>query len=211
MELLKAIRKNSDSEVKLILKSGFNPNTLVQEYDNKMHIYYNTIPLCVAAANGYVQIARSLIKHGADINANNNAWSSPLHLATYCGHESMIKMLIMKNANINLRDSRGNTALHEACRLSRVGCVDLFLKYNVDLTIRNNDFKTAFDLAEEKKSKTIINLLKTRLNDKNNAYMSIYKTDKIDVKNVSKKNVRFHEEVTLIIDECGLAKKGGYS
>ena len=193
MELLRAIRKNSNEKVKKILKNGCNPNTLVKEFNSSMRIYYNTIPLCVAAANGYVQVAQSLIEYGADVNAYNNAWSSPLHLATYCGYESMIQMLIKKNANLNIQDSRGNTALHEACRGSRVSCVTLLLKHNIDLNIRNNDLKTALDLAEKNKCTIIINLIKRKL-IKQNVCTGIHnrKTTKKD------KVVRFQEEVIFI-------------
>lgn len=52
-----------------------------------------------------------LIEKGADVNATNKFWMSPLHFAAQNGTKKIASLLIKKGANINLQDKTGDTPL----------------------------------------------------------------------------------------------------
>ena len=53
-----------------------------------------------------------LITHGADVNAQDDTLTSPLHLAEEYGRQQITTMLLEKNANLNSQDNYGQTPLH---------------------------------------------------------------------------------------------------
>ncbi|KAL7296187.1 hypothetical protein TKK_0010726 [Trichogramma kaykai] len=97
-------------------------------------------PLHLALANDHKDVAKLLLKAGANPNITNCELSTPLHLIfqrTYdklaeipCGHDSavtpmlaltfdfaeMVKVLVRHGADPNVADARGRTPLHIACQ-----------------------------------------------------------------------------------------------
>jgi len=56
-------------------------------------------------------LTRSLIKEGADVNAENAAGLTPLHIAIKKRDLKMAQILLENGANIDAQDNRGNTVL----------------------------------------------------------------------------------------------------
>ena len=74
-------------------------------------------PLFVAVQNGYEEIAKYLIDHGADVNNIANIYrQTPLFWAVQFRHETIAKYLIDHGADVNIADKSGNTPLFWAVR-----------------------------------------------------------------------------------------------
>ena len=70
-------------------------------------------PLHVAARYGHVHVARWLLEHGAEVNAQAYNNSTALHVAT---DPDMVKLLLEHDADIEAVTSYGDTALQKAAR-----------------------------------------------------------------------------------------------
>jgi ankyrin repeat protein len=57
---------------------------------------------------------RLLIDHGADIAAQDEAHSTPLHLAALCGGTETVQLLIEHGASVTAQDRSKKTPLHLA-------------------------------------------------------------------------------------------------
>src|SRR6185503_978222 len=79
-------------------------------------------PLHTAAWNGSRGVVRSLLDHGADVNATVRSaegyspeWgNTPLHYACRAGSKEIVEMLLNAGANVNASNQRGQTPLHMA-------------------------------------------------------------------------------------------------
>jgi len=93
------------AETKTYLDSGGKLNGELKPYSGRLHD---------AAAAGYVRVAKLLIDHGADVNANaarGGARRTPLHHAATA---EMAALLITHGAKVDARDMFGATPLHTA-------------------------------------------------------------------------------------------------
>ncbi|KAL8990128.1 MAG: hypothetical protein Q9169_008204, partial [Polycauliona sp. 2 TL-2023] len=66
-------------------------------------------------------IAKSLIGHGASINAPGPDGRSALHLAIAAPYQNLAMLLIQHKANVNARDKRSRTPLHIAASQGNIG------------------------------------------------------------------------------------------
>ncbi|MDB2414437.1 ankyrin repeat domain-containing protein [Rickettsiales bacterium] len=71
----------------------------------------NTTALIAACNNGNTEIAKALIKAGADVNLADNYGNIALIIACQNGYTETVKALIEAKADVNLTDSDGDTAL----------------------------------------------------------------------------------------------------
>ena len=77
-------------------------------------------PLHPASYIGQVEVARTLIEHGADrMTAQNIDGSTPLHLASYWGRVDVARMLIEHGADVTAQKSEGETPLHLASKMGQ--------------------------------------------------------------------------------------------
>lgn len=121
-------------------------------------IYEGDTALHLAAAGYRVELARLLIKAGADVNAaHNHRLGAPLHYAAdgYINHPAwnpkrqaaMIRCLVEAGADVDARDKNGATPLHRAVRTRCAAAVKCLFDAGCDATIRNNSGSTPFHLA----------------------------------------------------------------
>ncbi|VDD88327.1 unnamed protein product [Enterobius vermicularis] len=91
-------------------------------------------PLHIASQNGFLDIVKCLVEHGADVNARTNDWvkgteevekyqifhptlqqsgckSTPLHISSSKGKINVVKHLVECRADINAKDRHKRTAL----------------------------------------------------------------------------------------------------
>lgn len=61
-----------------------------------------------------LEIATLLLDHGADPNAMDKNWRTPLMAAAFTANDEVVKILIAHKANVNIGSKFGNTALIEA-------------------------------------------------------------------------------------------------
>jgi ankyrin repeat protein len=57
---------------------------------------------------------RLLIEHGADVKAQDETHSTPLHMASSSGIPEIVQLLIEHGADVSGRDRRHRTPLHLA-------------------------------------------------------------------------------------------------
>lgn len=107
-EIHDAVRRGDLKEVKAVLKA--HADWLNNQDQNQK------TPLHLALELGHVDIARYLIKKGADINLKDKDKATPLHNAAYLGNMKIVDLLLKKGAtSLNEGNFRGQTPLHFAC------------------------------------------------------------------------------------------------
>jgi ankyrin repeat protein len=67
-----------------------------------------------AADKGNIEAVKQHLAAGADVNANINDGTSPLHLAARSGHMEVAELLIAKGANVNAKNDLSFTPLDTA-------------------------------------------------------------------------------------------------
>ena len=65
---------------------------------------------------------RLLIKHGADVAAQDNTRSTALHLAAFSGGSETVSLLLDHGADVSIRDESHKTPLHLASSV----CLDIY-------------------------------------------------------------------------------------
>ncbi|APY07858.1 hypothetical protein BWZ20_05895 [Winogradskyella sp. J14-2] len=87
---------------------------------------YEVSPLCKAVATGNIDLAKTLIEQGADVNAKSNGMS-PIHYAAKYNRVEIIKVLLKAGADVHKSCDLGYTALNHA-ELSKATEAEQFLK-----------------------------------------------------------------------------------
>jgi ankyrin repeat protein len=110
-------------------------------------------------AVGHPQIARMLLEHKADINAQSSEGHTPLHIASYHGSVDVAELLLRHGVDVNARDNAHSTPLHLASgkRMAwlppnlvtpSLEVVCLLLKHGADVEAKDVEGRTAFHFAE---------------------------------------------------------------
>ena len=68
-------------------------------------------PLISASLFGKTEVARALMKAGADVNLQNNEGATALHTAAFMCHTEIVQMLLDHGADKSLRNAYGSTPL----------------------------------------------------------------------------------------------------
>ncbi|GKT51785.1 26S proteasome non-ATPase regulatory subunit 10 [Colletotrichum spaethianum] len=104
----------------------------------------------IACEKGYQEIARMLLKGGADIDVAGCRGRTPLYAASMNGHFGLVKM-ILKN--------EGNTPLNAASDSSHLKVVKLLLDKGTDITVANKDGWTPLKAASSNSHLEVVKLL----------------------------------------------------
>ena len=173
--LHKAAREGDADRVRKLLDAGADVN--VRNAD-KQRLQYT--PLHWAAHFGHLEIAELLISRGADLDAEDPAYSTPLYLAAEEGHPKVVEFLISKGAEVNVKTSKsGDTPLHRAAwgpvvrRFGKQaetfgadpeqdyeGIVAFLIAKDAEINARDNDGKTPLDLAIKGSTEEIVALIR---------------------------------------------------
>ncbi len=101
-----AVRSGDGNTVNKLLDSGADANARDE---------MGSTPLIEAAWAGNVEIARSLLQHGADVNAaHREAESTALEYAVLTGRTAVVKLLLTAGADTTRRYRHDQTVLHLA-------------------------------------------------------------------------------------------------
>ena len=98
---------------KALINAGANLNPQLGR-PNTFAFGVGRTPLHTASSVNHIEMARLLIKHGANVNAKDESDNSPLHLAIYEGHGKLAKLLIESGAYVDSRNYNGNLPIQVA-------------------------------------------------------------------------------------------------
>ena len=139
-----AIQENDTNTIFKMLDANTN---LVQS------LYAGRLPLHVAASMGRFEIVDQLLKHGADINAQNdtldtgNAQLTALEAAIWHGHSNVCKLLLQTGANPDIQSSFEGGALHYAFANHRTDMIEWLLDYGANPFLeKDNPYNSATPL-----------------------------------------------------------------
>ncbi|KAH9028687.1 hypothetical protein EDB85DRAFT_2147778 [Lactarius pseudohatsudake] len=86
-----------------------------------------------ASVEGQVEVVRSLLKYGADVDARGVVGQSPLQLASHRGHLNVVRCLLDHGADAEFRSDVRMTPLAYAASLGTLEIVRVLLEHNVDV------------------------------------------------------------------------------
>ena len=118
-------------------------------------------PLFEAVRKGDIELAKSLISGGTDVNIKDDRGMTPLHEAAYYGQKEVAKILIAKGANVNATDSSGRTPLHIAANFGAKFVPELLLANGASISARDIAGNTPLHAATDSPdvSKDLLELL----------------------------------------------------
>ena len=103
-----------------------------------------------------LDVAKLLLEHGADPDANTGPYGTPLHAASYFGSIKGAQSMLEHGANIHARNEEGYTPLHQVLvhLYDSFNALDLFLdtirfllEHGADIDALDNDHATPLHLA----------------------------------------------------------------
>jgi ankyrin repeat protein len=114
-----------------------------------------------------LDIVRTLIAHGTDVNARDEFGGRVLGCALPFAPIEVVRLLLASGADPGLKDDRGTTALHEAVSLGYIDLVALFLDSGTNVDVRDKDQQTTLHEAVWRDNKEMVELLLARGADVN--------------------------------------------
>ncbi|CAB1108509.1 unnamed protein product [Ectocarpus sp. CCAP 1310/34] len=126
--LLRAVRQDHISTVRVLLAVGANANNPFSDYD------YGTTVLHFAAETDNAVAIPVLIEAGASVQSSDMYDGTPLHSAATHGSCTAMRALLQLGADIDAKCGTGSTALHAACRQGEADAADLLLRWGAKET-----------------------------------------------------------------------------
>ena len=131
---------------KALLKSNYSIGEINTICKNNESLFL------IAVNNDNYLTAKFLLEKGADVNLQNKAGVSALHIISRCNTANMNKIfnLMLKNTrlNINIKDLEGYTPLMRAIEFENIQIVKTLVKNGADLNVKNNYGHNAMELAQ---------------------------------------------------------------
>ena len=154
-DYFKAVKDNEIAKVKDYLSKY---PTLVKAVTSD---FLKETALAISSFNGKKEIAEMLLQKGADPNVYDDMGIAPIIGAARQNQSEIIEMLIKNKANVNISSKNGEeTALHYAAEYNSGDAAKILLANGADKNAKNSSGKTPLDVAKEKKSDKVIDLLK---------------------------------------------------
>lgn len=95
-------------------------------------------------------ISKTLLKHGANVNARDIYGQTPLHICmSFFNTHKTAELLLNNKADINIQNDQGTTALHKAVKNGDIKKIHLLLTHNADVSITTNKGETALDYVQK--------------------------------------------------------------
>lgn len=121
-------RGNPDIAQYLIEQGGINVNC--------PSVYHGPTPLHLALQLNHIEVMEVLLKNGADVNQETNAFHTPFMWAVRLGKQENVAILLAHNADIN-KVSNDVSALHIAAGSGNAGMIEFLLDKGADVNINS--------------------------------------------------------------------------
>jgi len=118
--------------------------------------------LIMAMENENNELAKLLIEHGADVNADDAAGVTPLMIASRKGNLEGVKILIDHKADVNACDRDGENALFGAIANGYNDVVKLLIANKANIDVINHNGQTPIKIALKFKNHEAAELLKLK-------------------------------------------------
>ncbi|CAB1096124.1 unnamed protein product [Ectocarpus sp. CCAP 1310/34] len=96
---------------------------------------------------GHIDVVRALLRHGADVNACDDDYFTPLHLAAQEDQADAIDALIQAGANTEASRGRRWTPLFSAMEYCSISAIYTLLRHGASLTVQDTDGDTPLHRA----------------------------------------------------------------
>ncbi|KAH9032809.1 hypothetical protein EDB85DRAFT_1181333 [Lactarius pseudohatsudake] len=116
----------------------------------------NRTPLFAASWDGFIDVTRWLLDHGADPNSQldgHDHWLghwTPIHAAADDGHLEVVRLLLDRGANAEAKTKDGRTPLHLASSEGKAETVRLLLDRGASADAQDKEGRTPFQVASGK-------------------------------------------------------------
>lgn len=130
--------------------TSYHVNTMLDKYPHLTAIRDTDeyTPLHRACYANNVDVVKTLIERGADINAKSGDGWTPLHSAARWSALECASILVNSGADVNARSTGHLTPLHLACTNQSRGLLELLLHHpDIDVTIMSKGGDKAVDIA----------------------------------------------------------------
>ena len=129
------------------------------EHVNTMGGYYVTA-LHAASRMNHLKIVQSLLRHGAEVDAQGPRGRTPLVFASECGHLEVVRWLLERGADVNAKGVHNNcTSLHLAVYSEHYEVIRTLLKHNADISASDITGQTPLHVASSLGRVDIVRLL----------------------------------------------------
>jgi len=122
------------------------------QYVNARGPVMKETPLHVSSHLGNVEIARVLLKHGADTEARDVGDYSPLEYVAQTGHVELVQVFLEHGADANAQDEDGFTPLYLALAAGQLEVARVLLSHGVDVNARNKNNWALLHRAENEET-----------------------------------------------------------
>ena len=151
----------------------------------------------MASQNGQVEVVKSLLEGGAQINWQTNDGTSALHTASQNGHVDVAKLLLGKVAKVDLLNNDQCSPLMMACEHGQTAVTQVLLDHDADTYLRNKKNQTALEIAKENNYLDIISLF-AELKEKA-AYPGILFSEGVKKESITS------DEKTIYLEDVGIS------
>ncbi|KAN0140109.1 Ankyrin repeat-containing domain protein [Lactarius tabidus] len=107
-----------------------------------------------ASSEGHLQIVRSLLRRGVDVDVRGYTNRTPLSFASESGHHNVVQCLIDHGADVNSHENDHSTPLNWAAYNGHVGVVRMLLKHHADVNTQDDQGRSPLHDAVTGKGNT---------------------------------------------------------
>ncbi|KAF4461456.1 hypothetical protein FALBO_11750 [Fusarium albosuccineum] len=111
---------------------------------------------------GLLNVARNLVREGADVNAQGGDYGNALQAASFMGHQGIVQLLLDRGADINAEGGRYGNALQAASSEGHQEVVQLLLDRGANVNAQGGRYGNALQAASFMGHQGIVQLLLDR-------------------------------------------------
>ena len=150
IELIQAASRNDIKQLEALLKSGVNPNAVVDEVGENALMH--------AVLLGSVEMTRLLLEAGTDPNLKGRGFT-PLGMAALQGRAQIVRQLLKAGADVDRKSGDGNTPITAASVMHRTEVIRALLPYHPDVSIWNREGRVSLGIAVQEGSIDIVTMM----------------------------------------------------